>query len=107
MSDWAIWGALIVVFLAGVTALALVVVRSLEAVRDFKRTRRRAARRLNEVAAKGEVLAARAESAGDTLELEASIARLRVSVARLAVLADALDEAQAPVARVAAAMPRK
>ena len=107
MSDWAIWGALIVVFLAGVAALALVVVRSLEALRDFKRTRRRAARRLDELVVKGEALAERAETAGDTAELNASVASLRIAVARLAVLADALDEVEAPLARLAAVLPRR
>jgi 3-deoxy-D-manno-octulosonic-acid transferase len=107
MWDWAIWGSLIVVFIAGIAALALVVVRSREAWRDVRYTGRDTVRRLDEITAKAEATAERLETAGDTAELEESLGRLRVSLAQLAVLTDALDEVQDGVGRVAAVVPRK
>jgi hypothetical protein len=108
MWDWAVWTALILAFLAGIAALALVVVRVLQAWRDLKRTRRRSVRRLDEFAAKAEATADRLATAGDTIELQESVARLRISLARLAVLRNALDEAAADtVDRVAVFVPRK
>ena len=108
MWDWAIWAALILAFLAGIAALALVVVRVLEAWRDLKRTRRRAIRRLDAFAAKNEATAERLATAGDTVELQESLGRLRVSLAQLAVLRNALDEAaEETVDRVIAFAPRK
>jgi site-specific recombinase len=108
MWDWAVWGALIVAFVAGIAALALLVVRILQAWRDLKRTRRRSVRRLEQFAAKSEATAERLATAGDTVELQESLARLRDSLARLAVLRDALDEAaEDTVDRVVAFMPRK
>jgi hypothetical protein len=107
MWDWAIWGSLIVVFLAGVAALFLVVVRAREAWRDVGQTGRDTVRKLDDITAKAETTADRLETAGDTAELQESLGRLRVSLARLTVLTDALDEVQDGVARVAAVLPRK
>ena len=108
MWDWAIWTALILAFSAGIAALVLLVVRVLQAVRDLKRTRRRAVRRLDQVAANGEATAERLATAGDTAELQESLDRLRVSLARLGVLRNALDEAaEDTVDRVIAFLPRK
>jgi hypothetical protein len=107
MWDWAIWGSLIAVFLAGVAALALVVVRSRVAWRDVRYTGRDTVRRLDELTVKAEATADRLEVAGDTAELEESLGRLRVSLAQLAVLREALDEVQDGVGRVAAVVPRK
>jgi hypothetical protein len=107
MWDWAIWGSLIVVFIAGIAALALVAVRSREAWRDVRYTGRDTVRRLDEITAKAEATADRLETAADTAELEESLGRLRVSLAQLAVLTDALDEVQDGVGRVAAVVPRK
>jgi hypothetical protein len=105
--DWAIWGSLIVVFLAGIAALALVAVRSRAAWRDVRYTGRDTVRRLDELTVKAEATADRLEAAGDTAELEESLGRLRVSLAKLAVLREALDEVQDGAARVAAVVPRK
>jgi 3-deoxy-D-manno-octulosonic-acid transferase len=108
MWDWAIWGALIAAFLAGVAALAFLVVRTLQAWRDVKRTRRRTVLRLDDFAARSEVVAERLSTVGETAELQQSLARLRVSLARLAVLREALDEAaEETVDRVAVFVPRK
>ena len=107
MWDWAIWGSLILVFLAGVAALALLVVRARKAWRDVRYTGRDTVRRLDEITAKAEATADRLETAGDTAELEESIGRLCISLARLAVLTNALDEVQDGVGRVAAIVPRK
>jgi predicted nuclease with TOPRIM domain len=83
------------------------VLRALRAWRAFKRTRRQVVRQLDELMAKGEATAEKAESAGETAELQESVARLRVSLAELAVLRNALDEAQDTFGRVTAVMPRK
>jgi hypothetical protein len=107
MWDWAIWGSLILVFLAGVAALALVVVRSRGAWREVRDTGGDTVRRLDELTVKAEATADRLETAGDTAELQESVGRLRVSLAKLAVLRNALDDVHLSVARVAAVVPRK
>jgi hypothetical protein len=107
MWDWAIWGALIVAWLAGVAALVLVVRRSLTAWRKADEVRRDMVGRLDELTAKAEVTAERAAGAGDTAELQESVGRLQVSLAQLAVLTAALDEARITFGRIAAVVPRK
>jgi predicted nuclease with TOPRIM domain len=108
MWDWAIWGALIFGFVAGIAALVLLVRRTRAAYREFDRTHETVARELDEVTTRAEATAARAEAtAGDTSELQESLERLRVSLAQLAVLTDALDEVDHMVARVAAVLPHK
>jgi hypothetical protein len=107
MWDWAIWGALILTFLAGVAALVLVAVRLRDAWRTFADVRRNVVNPLNEVTAKAEALAGRLEAAGDTAQLQDSVKRLRVSLAKLDVLRDALEDVQAAFERVAAVVPRK
>jgi len=105
--DWAVWGALIASALAVSGGFAFLVVRALQGWRDFKRTRRHLFKALDDLAAKGEAAADKAASLGDTEELEASVGRLRLSLAQLAVLREAVGEAQGVVGRVAAVMPRK
>jgi hypothetical protein len=107
MWDWAVWGALIVAGLAGIAALALLVVRALAAWRDFKNTRRHVVGGLEEVAARGEATADKLTTAGDRAELQESLGRLRISLAQLAVLRDALGEAQDAFGRVTALVPGK
>jgi hypothetical protein len=107
MWDWAVWGALIVTFLAGVAALALVVVRSRRAWHEVRYTGRDTVRRLDDLTVKAEATADRLETAGDMAGLQESLARLRISLARLAVLRDALDDVQDGLGRVAAVVPRK
>lgn len=107
MWDWAIWGSLIAVFLAGIAALALVVVRSRAAWRDVRYTGQDTVRRLDDLTVKAEATADRLETAGDTAELQESVGRLRVSLAKLAVLRNALDEVQDGVGRVTVVVPRK
>ena len=100
MSDWVIWGALILVSGAGIAAFALLVVRALEAWRRVRDSRREVVRRLDEIAAKAETTAEKVAAAGDTAELQKSLGRLRLSLARLAVLRDSLDEARVSFARI-------
>jgi hypothetical protein len=108
MWDWAIWGALIFAFAAGVAAIVLLVWRTRAAYRDFDRTQGTVGREVSEVTARAEATAGRTEStAGDTSELQESLERLRVSLAQLSVLTEALDEAHDMVGRVAAVIPRK
>jgi hypothetical protein len=107
MWDWTIWGALIVSAVAGTGAVAVLVLRGLEAWRGFKSTRRRVLDALDEFAAKAESTADRVSTAGDTAELQASVARLRASLARFAVLREAIDEAQETFGRATALVPRK
>jgi hypothetical protein len=107
MWDWAIWGALILSAVAGTGAIAVLTMRAREVWRSFKATRRRVLDGLGEFAAKAEVTADRAATAGDTAELQASLGRLRLSLARLAVLREALDEAQETFGRATAFVPRK
>jgi hypothetical protein len=105
--NWLIYGALIAGFLAGATAIAFLVVRGLQTWRAFKRLRRGIARELVRLADLGEVTADKLEAATDTAEIEASVARLRGNLARLAVLRQAIDEAQDTFSRFALVMPRK
>jgi hypothetical protein len=108
MWDWAVWGALIFAFLAGIAALVLLVRRSREAFREFDRTHETVGREVGEVATRAEAATARAETvAGDTSELQESLERLRVSLAQLSVLTAALDEVDDMVGRVTAVIPRK
>jgi hypothetical protein len=107
MWDWAIWGALVLAFLAGVAALVLVVLRAREAWLEFRGAGRTLAGRVEALAAKAEATADRLETSADIAELEKSLQRLRVSLAQLAVLRDALDETQDIFGRIAAFMPRK
>jgi 3-deoxy-D-manno-octulosonic-acid transferase len=107
MWDWLIWGALILTFVAGIAAGALLVVRALEGWRSVRRTSRNLAGQLDEFAAKGEATAERLAAVGDTAELEESLGRLRISLAQLAVLRNALDEVDETFGRVAAFVPRK
>jgi prophage DNA circulation protein len=99
MSDWVIWGALILASGAGIAAFVLLAVRALEAWRRLGDSRRDVVRRLDEIAAKAETTAERVALAGDTAELRACVSRLRLSLARLAVLRNALDEAKVSVGR--------
>jgi 3-deoxy-D-manno-octulosonic-acid transferase len=105
--DWAVWGALILGALAIGGGIAFLVVRALQGWRDFKRARRHLFKALDDLAAKGEQTADKAASLGDTAELEESVGRLRRSLAQLAVLREAMDEAQETVGRFAFVMPRK
>jgi biopolymer transport protein ExbB/TolQ len=107
MWDWLIWGALIAAGLATIGALALLVVRILQAWRDFKRSRRHLVRALDRVSESAERAARKAEAAGDTRELQQSVARLRRSLAQLDVLRAAADEAQATLGRFTGLVPRK
>jgi predicted nuclease with TOPRIM domain len=107
MWDWAIWGALIVGFLAVAGAIAFVAVRVLQAWRGFKRARRHLVRGLEELGEKGEATTEKLETAADTEEVAESLARLRVSLAQLAVLREAIDEVQDTAGRITAVMPRK
>ena len=107
MWDWAIWAALIGGGVAVFAALALLAMRVLEAWRAFQGARRGVFRQLGELEARGEETAEKAAAAGDTPELQRSLARLRVSLARLTVLREALGEAQDVAGRVAAVVPRK
>jgi hypothetical protein len=107
MWDWAIWGALIAAALAGIGALALLARRVLAAWRAIRETRRDVVRRLDDLLAKADTTAQKVAAAGDTTELQESLARLRVSHARLAVLRTAIDEAKVTFGRVTAVVPRK
>jgi len=105
--NWAIYGALIVGFLAGAAALAYVAVRALEGWRAFKRLRRGIGRELGRLADLGETTADKLGTATDTEELESSLSRLRLDLARFAVLRRALDEAQDTFRRFALVFPHK
>jgi hypothetical protein len=108
MWDWAIWGALIVVVLAGTAALVLFAVRVRQAWRDVRETPRDVLSRLDDFSRKAEAVAEKVAAASDTTgELEMSVECLRVSLARLAVLRAALGEATGTVGRVAAYLPYK
>jgi hypothetical protein len=108
MWDRAIWGALIVVALAGTAALALFALRTRQAWRDARDTPRDVLSRLDDFSGKAEAVAEKVTAGSDTTgELEASVERLRVSLAQLAVLRAALDEATGTVGRVAAYLPYK
>jgi MFS family permease len=105
--NWAIYGALIVGFLAGAGALALLLARALEAWRTFKRLRRGIGRELERLADLGEATADKLGTATDTAKVEASLSQLRVDLARFAVLRHALDEAQDTFRRLAWIYPSK
>jgi hypothetical protein len=105
--DWAIYGALIAGFLAGMGALALLLVRVLGAWRAFKRLRRGIGRELERLADLGEATADKLGTATDSTKLDGSLARLRVGLARFAVLRAALDEAQDTFRRLAWIYPSK
>jgi hypothetical protein len=107
MWDWLIWGALILIWIAGIAALVLLAARTRKAWHDVRDARRNLVAPLDEFAAKAEATAERLSAAGDTAELRESVARLRVSLARLGVLTAALDEAYVSVNRVISVVPRK
>ena len=107
VSDWAIYAALIVGFLAGLAAIAYLLVRALEAWRALKRLRRGLGRELERLADLGEATADKLETATDNAQLESSLSRLRVDLARFAVLRQALDEAQESFGWLALVYPRK
>jgi hypothetical protein len=107
MWDWAIWAALVLGTVAGIAALALLVVRSLEAWRAFRQTRGAVVGGLDKFAAQAEAVADKLTAAGDTAELQKSVGPLRVSLARLDVLRAALDEVDGTVGPVAAYLPHK
>jgi Flp pilus assembly protein TadB len=105
--DWAIYGALIAGFLAVSGAIALLVVRVLQAWRDFKRFRRNLGRSLDQLAEAGERTAEAAAAAGDTTRLQESLAQLRTTLADFAVLRQAIAEATDTFGRFTAVYPRK
>ena len=105
--DWAIWAALIAAALVVVAALALLALRALRGWRDLKGLRAAISGALAELSAGGERTTEKLAAAGETEELQRSLARLRVSLARLAVLREAVDEVQDGAGRVTAVMPRK
>jgi hypothetical protein len=105
--NWAIYGALILAFLAVAGAVALVAVRALRAWRAFKRLRRGIARELNRLADLGEATADKLGAATDTARLDASLSRLRVDLARFAILRQAIDEVNDQFSRVAWVFPRR
>ncbi|MBX5473605.1 MAG: hypothetical protein IRZ20_01145 [Thermoleophilia bacterium] len=100
MWEWAIWGALAVAVAALAGSLTFAAVRALEAWRALKRLRRHVAKALERLSDAGERAAQAAAAAADTTELERSLERLGRSLARLAVLREALDEAQTTLARL-------
>ena len=81
--------------------------RVLESLRALKRFRRGLGSELERLADLGEVTADRLETAADTAQLESSLSRLRADLARLAVLREALDEANATFDRLGLAYLRK
>ncbi|HZS23807.1 MAG TPA: hypothetical protein VFA30_02360 [Gaiellaceae bacterium] len=105
--DWVVYGALALGVLAVLAAASFVVVRCLQAWRDFKRFRRQLARELARLAETAELTAETAERLTDQPELEASTRRLRGTLARFAVLRAAVDETAGAVGRVTAVYPRK
>jgi hypothetical protein len=107
MWDWAIWGALTLVVVAGIAALVLLVMRSLEAWRALQETRRAVGGGLAGFAARAEAVADKLATADDTVELQESLGRLRLSLTRLAVLRAAIDEADETLGRVIAVVPHK
>ena len=92
MWDWAVWGAFAVAICSGIAGIVVLLRSVRDALRIVKRVRSLAVESLSSLGAKAEVAAAKAERAGDTQELEASVARLRGSLAQLAVLRAALEE---------------
>jgi hypothetical protein len=107
MWDWAVWGALALGALATGGGLTLLVVRVLQAWRDFKSVRRRLLKEIDSVTAAGEAVADKAAEVGESDELQASVGRLRRSLAQLALLREAIDEVRDPVRLAMAFVPRK
>jgi hypothetical protein len=107
MWDWAVWTALIVGAVAAIAGFALLLSRSLSALRAFTETRRTLVGGLDAFAAKAGAAADKLADADDTPELQESLARLRVSLARLAVLQAAIDEVDLAVGRAIAVVPHK
>jgi hypothetical protein len=105
MWDWAIWAALVLGTGAGIAALALLVVRSLEARRAFEQTRGAVVGGLDASAAQAGAVADKLAASGGTADLQESVGRLRVSLARLDVLRAALDEVDGTAGRVTAFRP--
>ena len=106
MWDWAIYGALLVGFLAVLAAAALLAVRVLRALRDLKRLRRGIGKELERLADLGEATADKLGTATDTAKVDASVSRLRADLARLAILREAIDEAKGVAGRLAWIYPR-
>ena len=94
MWDWVVWGAFAVPICSGIAGIVLVVARVRETLRTVKSAHDRAVRGLGVLATKAELTAAKAEAAGDTRELQASVARLRRSLTRLAILRAAIAEVE-------------
>ena len=108
MSDWAIWGALIVVAAACAAASALLVARTRTAWSAVEDVRRDVVGGLDDLQANGEAAAEKLAAVEDqSEELQQSLGRLRVSLARLAVLRAALDDAEIAFGRIVAVVPRK
>jgi hypothetical protein len=105
--DWAIYGALIVGFLAVAGTGGFTVVSALRGWRDLKRTRRHIAGELDRLAVLGDLTVTKGERTADATELTAALGRLGVSLARVAVLRAALDEVRDTLRRVAVVYPRK
>ena len=94
MWDWAVWGALAIAICSGIAGVVLVLARVREAVRSVKSIRSGVAACLGSLARKAELTATKAETAGDTRELQESVARLRRSLARLAILRAAIAKVE-------------
>ena len=105
--NWAVYGALILGFLAVAAALVFLAIRLLRAWRDFKRLRRHIARERGRLADLGERTAGSAARALDTSELDASLQRLRFALARFALLREAIDEVTGTFGRLTAVYRRK
>jgi hypothetical protein len=105
--DWAIYGALIVGFLAFVGGVVFLVVRISQAWRAFKRFRRHFTRELDNLYDAADRTARAMERASDQTKLEEAVARLRPTLAQFAVLRAAFAEATAAYGRVTAVVPRK
>ena len=106
MWDWLIWAGLIAGVIAAISGLVNLVIRALQAWRDFKRTRRHLVRALGRLGDVVERAAVKAEAA-DSVELQRSIRRLQRSLAQLHVLRTAAEEAQATFEGIADIVPRK
>ena len=94
MWDWAVWGALAIAICSGIAGVVLVLARVRIALRSVKSLRSGAVAGLGSIAAKAELAAAKAESAGDTRELQESVARLRRSITQLAILRAAIAKVE-------------
>ena len=105
MWDWAIWGALGVVVVAGSVAVWRLIAGVRAAGRALAAARAHAVNTLDDFATKAEAAEAKVKTAADTAELKASLARLRASLAQLAVLRTALDELESAAGWVKALAP--